>query len=235
MQENSYFQKALADFTQEAASGGAIRHLADLGYTAEEIQRELAFPTPIPRIRRVVWEHLLDTGVVLREVPVTGAVREKVAYVREYDQYGKPSFRRVAASDQHVGNSTGQAGAAMETYETMQACGTMPGWKILEVPVQEAFPALLSRKIAENGEECAYASCDFGIIATKEPERFARMLQTLEGRQRAYVEGLPWEERRVYHRLVPRLAAGILRLQEAGLYGGELYFLKTGEKYSVYL
>ena len=116
MQENSYFQKALADFTQEAASGGAIRHLADLGYTAEEIQRELAFPTPIPRIRRVVWEHLLDTGVVLREVPGTGAVREKVAYVREYDQYGKPSFRRVAASDQHVGNSTGQAGGGMGTY-----------------------------------------------------------------------------------------------------------------------
>ncbi len=235
MQENSYFQKALADFTQEAASGGAIRHLADLGYTVEEIQRELAFPTPISRIRRVVWEHLLDTGVVLREVPGTGAVREKVAYVREYDQYGKPSFRRVAASDQHVGNSTRQAGAAMETYETMQACGSMPGWKILEVPVQEAFPALLSRKIAENGEEYAYVSCDFGIIAAKEPERFARMLQTLEGRQRAYVEGLPWEERRVYHRLVPRLAAGILRLQEAGLYEGELYFLKTGEKYSAYL
>ena len=87
MQENSYFQKALADFTQEAASGGAIRHLADLGYTVEEIRKELAFPTSLSRIRRMVWERLLDTGVILREAPGTGAVREKVAYDREYDKY----------------------------------------------------------------------------------------------------------------------------------------------------
>lgn len=235
MQENSYFQKALADFTQEAASGGAIRHLADLGYTVEEIQGELAFPTPISRIRRVVWEHLLDTGVVLREVPGTGVVQEKVAYVREYDQYGRPSFRRVAASDQHLGSSTRKTGAAMETYETMRACGNMPGWRILDIPVQEAFPALLSRKIAENGAEYAYASCDFGIIAAKEPDHYASLLQALKGRQRAYVEGLPWEGRRVYHRLEPLMAEGILRLQEAGLYQGEFYFLRTREKYSVYL
>ena len=33
MSENRYFQKALSDFTYDAASGGAIRHLTDTGYT----------------------------------------------------------------------------------------------------------------------------------------------------------------------------------------------------------
>ena len=56
MQEHSYFQKALADFTQEAASGGAIRHLADMGYTVKQIMERLDFPTPYERVQKAVWE-----------------------------------------------------------------------------------------------------------------------------------------------------------------------------------
>ena len=44
MSEQDFFKSALSNFTHEAASGGAIRHLADLGYTVDWITRELTFP-----------------------------------------------------------------------------------------------------------------------------------------------------------------------------------------------
>ena len=93
MVEQTYFQKALSDFVYDVASGGAIRHLTDLGYTVKQIQERLDYPTPYERIQKTVWRHLLDTGVIASEQQTE--TREKVEYVREYDSYGKASFRRV--------------------------------------------------------------------------------------------------------------------------------------------
>lgn len=91
--EQTYFQRALSDFVYDMASKGAICHLTDMGYTVKQIQERLACPTPCERIQEMVWKHLLDTGVVaLTRQAETG---EKVEYVREYDSYGKASFRRV--------------------------------------------------------------------------------------------------------------------------------------------
>ena len=89
------FRKALSDFSFDVASGGAIRHLTDLGYTVKQIQERLDFPTPYERIQKAVWERLADTGVILTEEPGPERAQEKVRYVREYDSYGKASFRRV--------------------------------------------------------------------------------------------------------------------------------------------
>lgn len=91
--EQSYFQRALSDFVYDMASGGAICHLTDLGYTVKQIQESLDYPTPYERIQKTVWKHLLDTGVIALEK--REETREKVEYVREYDSYGKASFRRV--------------------------------------------------------------------------------------------------------------------------------------------
>ena len=44
MAENDYFREALSGFTFEAAGGGAIRHLADLGCTVDEIETQLLYP-----------------------------------------------------------------------------------------------------------------------------------------------------------------------------------------------
>lgn len=93
--EQTYFQKALSDFVYDMASGGAIRHLTDMGYTVRQIQERLDFPTPYERIQKTVWKHLLDTGVIFPERPESGKTGEKVDYVREYDSYGRASFRRV--------------------------------------------------------------------------------------------------------------------------------------------
>ena len=97
--EQTYFQRALSDFVYDMASGGAIRHLADLGYTVRQIQEKLDFPTPYERIQKTVWKHLTDTGVIFPEGPRQGKTGEKVDYVREYDSYGRASFRRVVVPE----------------------------------------------------------------------------------------------------------------------------------------
>lgn len=95
--EQTYFQRALSDFVYDVASGGAIRHMADMGYTVRQIQEKLDFPTPYERIQKTVWKHLTDTGVIFPEK--LAQTREKVEYVREYDSYGRASFRRVAVPE----------------------------------------------------------------------------------------------------------------------------------------
>lgn len=93
------FYRALSDFSFDVASGGAIRHLTDLGYTVKQIQERLDYPTPFVRIQEAVWKRLVETGVILLEEPRGQKPRERVNFVREYDSYGRASFRRVAEPD----------------------------------------------------------------------------------------------------------------------------------------
>lgn len=213
MQEGAWFQRALTNYTREAANGGAIRHLADLGYTVEEIRRELAFPASYESVRSMVWKHLTDAEIVLCQDPrERRAAAQSVEFVREYDRYGKPSFRRVAKE------------ALPES-----AGGPQTEWRERRLAGGERLEALLRDKAKENGAENSYASCDFGRIAAEDPGRFEELLQALEKRQREYVEGLPWERRRVYHRLTPGMTEIVLRLCRAGRYRGICCFVKTGE------
>lgn len=213
MQENAYFRKALADFTFETASGGAIRHLADLGYTVKRIGEMLDYPTPYERIQRTVWEHLVGKGIIRLEEPGQGSGTQKPTYVREYDKYGKSTFRRVTESG--------------ETEKVLR-------WKESVIGAEEygtaEVLALLKRKTEENGEESSYASFDFGIIAGRDSGQYQKMLQLLEESRQEYILGLPWERRRVYHRLNCPMTEILVRLYETGQYEGICYFLGTGEK-----
>ena len=94
--ENKYFNQALGNFTHAAASGGAICHLADLGYTVKEIQAAIDFPTPIDRIRETVWKHYLEKGIICTEDPALAGALEEVSYVQDRDSFGRISFRRVS-------------------------------------------------------------------------------------------------------------------------------------------
>lgn len=67
-----YFEEALSDFVHDAASGGAIRHMVDMGYTTEQIMGRLDFPTPRTRVEKTVYKHMTDTGILLDELPLTG-------------------------------------------------------------------------------------------------------------------------------------------------------------------
>lgn len=213
MEEKSFFQKALADFTYEAACGGAVRHLADRGFTTAQIRERLDFPVPYGRIQKEVWKRLVSTGVILREEPGGGDSREKTVYVREYDRYGKASFRR---------EKTGVQAPAV--------C-----WREQNFPDgPEAEPDKLAefirRKTEENGVESSYLSWELGITAVRNPGEYRKILDMLEQTEREYVEGLLWENRKVYHRLDSRMREILVRLYGGGCYHGQCFFLKTGEK-----
>ena len=134
----STFQKALSNLTFEAACGGAIRHLADNGYTAKQIMERLDYPISYEHLRTALYQHLCDTCVILEEPPDKGLPETKPKFVLEYNEYGKPSYRRVKETEQGSGpNDT-----------------TSPAWR--EVACK-ALPNISGQ---------AYISCDFGIAGS---------------------------------------------------------------------
>lgn len=66
----NYFQEALADFMHDAASGDAIRHMLDLGFTTDAIMARLNFPTPRERVEKTVYRYLTEQGILLEKLPV---------------------------------------------------------------------------------------------------------------------------------------------------------------------
>ena len=87
------FNKALGNFINDAAAGGAVRHLADLGYSISKIADEINYPISKEKIAQYMWEHFLNTGKISLEEPQS--TYEKVSFVKEQDEFGKISFRRV--------------------------------------------------------------------------------------------------------------------------------------------
>ncbi len=87
--ENKYFNEALRDFTFDMACGAAIRHLTDLGYTAEKIASRLDYPVPLEKIRAYMDRYIQTSA----EDKTNTEGRYEM--VREYDEYGRSSYRRV--------------------------------------------------------------------------------------------------------------------------------------------
>lgn len=220
MYEQKYFQNALSDFTYEAASGGAIRHLADSGYTVKQISEKLTFPTPYERVRKTVWHHLLATGVVLLEEPGSGEQYKKPAYTVDHDKYGRTSFRLT----------TPQSGNNESVHWKESPAFT--GWKRHGAKAEE-LAVLLADKCTANGEAGAYVSCNFGLYGREKDGEYAAAVATLNEKQREYISGLMWEPKVCYHRLDQRMREIIVRLYGAGLYHGECYFLKLREKAAI--
>lgn len=216
MPDESYFQSALSNFTREMAYGGSIRHLTDQGYTVKQISEHLSFPAPMEQIRRQVWKRLLDTEVILTDVP--GGNTEKTEYVQEYNKNGRVSFRKVSKK------------IPQETIIHWQVSEINYGTDVLGTRKLSNIRNLLKHKISDNGETCSYTSCEFGILKVHDPERYYKMLHTLDNDQKEYIEGLPWENRRVYHRLNLRMAEILLQIAATGLWQGDCYFLKTKEQ-----
>ena len=63
------FNRALSDFTHDVASGGAIRHLCDRGYTVSQIMKLLDYPTPRERVESTFSRHLKEKGILMDELP----------------------------------------------------------------------------------------------------------------------------------------------------------------------
>ncbi len=205
MEKNSYFQDALARFTSEVAAGGAIRHLADIGYTVRQITERLDFPMPYARVQQEVWEYLVRKEVILLAEPGSGVKSGRMSFVREYDRFGKASFRQIVEPEE----------------QEKIVC-----WKEHLAQTGESVRWLRSLW-EENGGENSYGSCDFGLL---EGETFKNRMQILDKRQQEYIAGLPWMRQKVYHQLDMRMLEILLKLYEAGMYRGEWFFLRTREK-----
>lgn len=214
MSEQEYFKSALSDFTYEAASGGAIRHLADLGYTVKQITEKLTYPTPYERVRKTVWQHLIDSGVVLTQEPGSGKQRGSAAYTVVHDKYGKASFQLEKAP-------SGDSGPVH--------------WKERRYSEEKygSLAVYLADRCSENGEDKTYVSCDFGLRSVRESAEYAAAMQVLNERQREYISGLLWENKICYHRLDQRMREIIVKLYTGGYYHGYCYFLKTEEKVTI--
>ncbi len=89
------FNKALQNMTVEFAGGGAVRHMADLGYNVDRIRESLDYPLSRDRIRDMLWKYYVDAGRILPEEPSGDQPHTKVTYIKETGAYGKTSFRRV--------------------------------------------------------------------------------------------------------------------------------------------
>lgn len=211
MAEPDYFKNALANFTFEAACGGAIRHLTDSGYSVTQIMERLQFPTSYNRVQKAVWERLLDTGVILLTQPGSGDVIPKAEFVKEYDKYGKASFRKVSVP-----------AAPKETL-----C-------FIEIPFNPAchLASFLLEKCSQNGQDASYVSCDFGL---EKGSLLANCLPLLDPKQQEYLTGLPWPAKLCYHRLNRQMLEIIVRLYENGKYQGNCYFLKTKEHITFFI
>lgn len=247
MEENGYFRKALSAFTHDVASGGAIRHLTDLGYTARQIKEQLAFPTPYERVRETMREHLLDEKILLEEEPGCGRGREQAEYVLEHDQYGRTSFRKVIRSgsacedvrgDEGVRRAEGTRDAGgigspgnMRTVGSTGVGGTVR-WREIHLNGKDAaeLSSFLEERCRADGEEGAYVSCDLGLLCKRDPAGFEQVLSLLEEGQREYVQSVFWVRKRVYHRLDERMRKIVVRLYGADAYHGACYFVKEGEK-----
>lgn len=211
MEKHDYFQAALSNFTFDVASGGAIRHLADLDYTAAQIMKRLDFPTPFDRVQQTIWEHYLQKGILRFEEPGQAVQKENYEYITEYDAYGRKSFRRVAI------NSIKHSEISWNEHH-------FTGQEVIDLT------AYLSCKCAENGEETAYISCDFGLRSRREPDKYNQMLNLLEESDREYLLGLPWERKLIYHRLNRRMRRIAGALYQGGDFRGSCYFMALREK-----
>lgn len=214
MREGDYFKHALSNFTYDAACKGAIRHMAEKGYTVQKIVDELDFPMSYEKVQQTVFKHYVETSVILLEEPGAGKESERYQFVKEQNKYGTVSFRRIRVN--------GDAGKIID-------------WKTntFSAQAKDAFIGQLEGKLSENRKFGAYMSCDFGRIRYKNDGQYNEILQNLDPRQREYIEGLPWKLNRCYHKLDERMTGILLCLCRQEMYRGTVYFLESEERVEI--
>lgn len=65
-----YFDSALSDFVYDMAGGAEIRHLADAGYSVEQIFERLGGSISKERIGQTVCQYMLEAGLILAVLPI---------------------------------------------------------------------------------------------------------------------------------------------------------------------
>jgi len=241
MDRPGYFQTALSNFATEVACGGAVRHLADIGYTLNQICDRLDYPAPRSKVQRIMMEHLYERRILLREEPSMEIFAGQTRFVQEQNAYGRRSLRRVRDDFNSQNTMTNASDLTLLPGQQKEAYLKDILWKevVYERGRNGKLTELLHRKCAENSEENSYMSCAFSFLnydqnsqnlRKEKPDVRETGIGCLNNRQREYLLGIRWEEPVVYHRLNQRMREILVKLYEAGSYEGACFFLKTQEK-----
>lgn len=185
MDEPSYFQNALSNFVTDAACGGAVRHLVDIGYTLDQIVDRLDYPAPRAKVQRIMMEYLYESRVLLREEPSAELFAAKETFVQEQDAFGRRSMRKISIDLDSQNRQNGVSEAQSRPF-----AGSHPGyaisdsnltvlsnrqklektqkiiWKesVYDSKRDGKLTELLHRKCEKNGEVYSYVSCPFGEL-----------------------------------------------------------------------
>ncbi len=196
----TYFEEALSDFVYDAASGGAIRHLVDLGYSLEQILQALSYPAPREKVQKTLYRYMLESGLLRKTLP---------------DEDGKRSVWKKTA--ERVTQTEGFRTVRLELsyrervyrylYEKIEENG--------EENVYLSCPfGMLFR---QEGERIT------------DSERLREKLPCLNRREQDYLIGIPWENMVMYHRLNDRMREIGRKLIFCPELGCGYYFMKTRE------
>lgn len=252
MDETNYFQNALSSFVTEAACGGAVRHLTDIGYTLDQIVDRLDYPAPRAKVQRIMMAYLYESRVLLLEEPSADLFAPKEQFVQEQDSYGRRSFRKIEADYNGQNNMTNAPDLTVASqWEKAAQTGDILWKESVYNPKRDGkLTELLHRKCGKNGEAYSYISCPFGELADDQYSQIRGKVQNvqcepggvsvaeekmscLNGRQREYLQGIRWEQPVVYHRLNRRMLEIIGKLYEAGAYSGVCFFVTEREKITI--
>lgn len=232
MDEPSYFQNALSSFVTDAACGGAIRHLVDIGYTLDQIVDRLDYPAPRAKAQRIMMDYLYESRVLLKEEPSAKLFAAKEVFVQEQDAFGRRSMRRIMDDSSSQNNATGASDLQIRLEEGNVAQKQAILWKesVYDPKRDGKLTELLHRKSEQNGEGCSYVSCPFGELKN---DQYSQTLTFLNNRQRDYIQGIRWDQPVLYHRLNQRMLEIIGKLYEAGVYSGAAFFAAGREKITI--
>lgn len=223
-EKQPYFQEALADFTHDAASGQAIRHLASLGYTTDQIMKELAYPTPRRRVEQTVARYMKETGILLTELPIPEEQFSQIILRR-------PGGQPASGEEVPRGLFDGLFGAEGKAHFRTRRRHSAQTGAVLDPGAWAASLAEeLQSRIKGNGPEHSYISCPFGMIRRDREARLNRMLAPLTSREKEYILGIDWEMRMMYHRLNSRMLEIGIQLAAYGETEYSFYFLKSRQR-----
>lgn len=252
MDETNYFQSALSSFVTDAACGGAVRHLVDIGYTLEQIVERLDYPAPRVKVQRIMMEYLYESRVLLRKEPSEDLFAPQEQFVQEQDAYGRRSMRKMAVDQNGQNEMTNLSDSVLGSKQGKAVQTQAFVWKesVYDPKRDGKLTELLYRKSEKNGVTYSYVSCPFG---GSENDRFGQYSKSehegksrsresavaeekvscLNGRQREYLQGIRWDQPVLYHRLDQRMLEIIGKLYEAGAYSGVSFFVTSREKITI--
>lgn len=180
MDEPSYFQNALSNFVTDAACGGAIRHLTDIGYTLDQIVERLDYPAPRAKVQRIMMEYLYESRVLLRKEPSEELFAAKERFVQEQDAYGRRSMRKITVdpkSQKHATNAS-DSGISIQWEKTAQIQEILWKESVYDARRDGKLTELLHQKCEENGELYSYVSCSFGKSENDQYSQFGKNEQS---------------------------------------------------------